>query len=174
MLLVLLQVAEEEVDTSAQTVVLSAMLPETPVTLISYAPVVVVDVVFAVSVDVCAVVSLNVSEDEERAHVAGLVAFVGALVIEQVSVTVPVNELPGVTVMVEVPLASGITVMLPLFVRVKLVLLLLPGASQKSPQPTRSGTAASSNRAHFPILIAAPLRLFRDIPSSETRLQGIA
>jgi hypothetical protein len=31
--LVLLHVAEEEVDTSAQRVVLAAMLPETPVTL---------------------------------------------------------------------------------------------------------------------------------------------
>jgi hypothetical protein len=34
-LLALLHVAEEEVDTSAQTVVFSETLPETPVTLIS-------------------------------------------------------------------------------------------------------------------------------------------
>jgi hypothetical protein len=126
--------------------------------------VVVVEVVLAVSVVVCAVVLLNVSESEERLHVAGLVALEGALVIEQVSVTVPVNELPGVTVMVEAPLAPGVTFMLPLFVRVKLVLLSLPGACQKSPQPTRSGAAASSNRAHFPILIAAPLRMFSSFP----------
>jgi hypothetical protein len=133
-----------------------------------------VDVVLAVSVAVSAVVLLIVTEVGERAHVAGLVALDGVLVIEQVSVTVPVNELPGVTVMVDVPLASGATLMLPLFVMVKLELLLPPGASQKSPQPARSGAAASNNHAHFPILIAAPLRIFRAFSSSETRLQSIA
>jgi hypothetical protein len=136
--------------------------------------VVVVDVVLAVSVDVSAVVVLIATEVGERAHVAGLVALEGVLVIEHDSVTVPVNELPGVTVMVDVPLALGLTFMLPLFVTVKLVLLLLPGACQKSPQPARSGAAASSNHAHFPILIAAPLCIFQAFPCFETRLQGIA
>ena len=49
-------------------------------------------------------VLLKVSEDEERAQVAGLVALEGEDVMAQLSFTVPVNELPGVTVMVEVPL----------------------------------------------------------------------
>jgi hypothetical protein len=120
-----------------------------------------VDVVLAVSVVDSVAVLLIVTEVGERAHVAGLVALVGALVIEQDSVTVPVNELPGVTVIVELPVAPGLTLMLPLFVRVKLVLLVPPGASQKSPQPARSGAAASNTRAHFPIFIAAPSHMFR-------------
>jgi hypothetical protein len=113
--------------------------------------------VVAVSVDVCAVELLNVSESEERLHVVALVALVGVLVIEQLSVTVPVNELDGVTVMVEVsPLvAPGATVMLPLLVRAKLV-FVLSGSCQKSPQPARSGAAASNNHAYCPIFIAAP------------------
>lgn len=118
------------------------------------------DFVLAVSVVVCVVELLNVSESDEREHVAGLVALEGVLVIEQDSVTVPVYELPGVTVMVELPLAPGVTVMLPLFVRLKLSLLELFGACQKFPQPAKSG-AASINHAHFPILIAAPLRVFQ-------------
>jgi hypothetical protein len=86
-----------------------------------------VDVVLAVSVVVCAAVLLNVIEVCERLHVAGLVAPEGA-VTAQVSVTVPVNELPGVTVMVAVlPLVEpGLTVMLPLLASEKLVLLLVP------------------------------------------------
>jgi hypothetical protein len=127
-----------------------------------------VDVVLAVSVVVCVDVLLNVSEDEERLHVAGLVALEGVLVIEQDSVTVPVYELPGVTVMVDVPLALGLTLMLPLFVRLKLSLLELPGACQKSPQPAKSG-AASNNHAHFPIFIAAPSRVFQAILPSVAR-----
>src|ERR1035437_6536267 len=47
------------------------------------------------------------------------------------------------------------------------------GACQKSPQPARKparrGTAASNNRVHLPILIAAP-----STPSSGTRSQGTA
>jgi hypothetical protein len=84
----------------------------------------------------------------------------GALVTAHVSETVPVNELPGVTVMVEVPLlpALVVSVMVALLVSVKLLALLVFGASQKSPQPARNGAAASNNRAHFPIFIAAPLR----------------
>ncbi len=80
---------------------------------------VVVDEVVAVSVEVCAVALLKVSEVGERLHVVGLVAPDGQLVTAQVSVTVPVNELPGVTVMVECcrSLHRGLTVMLPLLVR---------------------------------------------------------
>jgi hypothetical protein len=115
-------------------------------------------VAVAVSVDVCAVELLKVSEDEEKPHIgyAELVTPEGALVTAQVSVTVPVNELPGVTVMVEVPLpaAPELTVMLPLLVSVKLVLLLF-GACQKSPQPARS-VAAANNPIQRPIFIAAP------------------
>jgi hypothetical protein len=101
---------------------------------------------------------LKVSEVEERLHIgyAELVAPEGALVTAQVSVTVPVNELVGVTVMVEVPLlaAPELTVMLPLLESVKLVLLLL-GACQKFPQPARS-VAAANNPIQRPIFIAAP------------------
>ena len=144
------------VPTATQTLVVSVMLPEAPLTVTWYAPEVVVDEVVAVSVEVCAVVLLKVSEVEERLHVVGLVAPVGA-VTEQLSVTVPVNELPGVTVIVAVlsEVAPALTVMLPLLVRVKLVLLLPFGACQKSPHPA-SSRAAANNPAQRPIFIAAP------------------
>ena len=110
----------------------------------------------AVSVEFCAVALLKDSELEERLHVAALEAPVGAVTV-QLSVTVPVNELPGVTVMVVLPVALWPMVMLVgLLERLKPVLLLLFGASQKSPQPARSGAAASNNRAHFQIFITAP------------------
>ena len=108
----------------------------------------------AVSVDVCADELEIVTEVGNRLHVAGLVAPVGALVVEHVSDTVPVNELPGVTVTVDVPLAPGLTAMLPLLERVKLLPL---GASQKPLHPAISGVTHSSIHANFPILIAAPL-----------------
>jgi hypothetical protein len=123
--------------------------------------------VSAVSVEVCAVVPLMVTEVGLRLHVGRLAAPEGEVVTAQVSVTAPVNEFAGVTVMVEVVLAPGTTAMAPLLVRVKLVLPPPPGACQKSPHPARNpadkqtatGAAASANRrAHLPILIAAPLR----------------
>jgi hypothetical protein len=47
--------------------------------------------------------------------------------------------------------------MLPLLLRVKLELPLLPeGACQKSPQPAKSGVAANRIRAQFPIFMTAP------------------
>jgi hypothetical protein len=117
--------------------------------------------VVAVSVEVTAVVSLIVSEDEERLHVVGSAALEGVVVTAQVSATVPVNESVGVTVMVEVfpVVAPGLTVMLPLFVSVKLP----PVFSQKSLQPLRSGAAISNNTAHFPIFIAAPSTPFFEV-----------
>jgi hypothetical protein len=54
--------------------------------------------------EVCAVALLKVIEVEERPHVVGLELLEGAVVIAQESVTVPVNELAGVTVIVDVPL----------------------------------------------------------------------
>ena len=141
------------VPTATQTVVVSVVLPETPLTVIWYAPAVVEDVVVAVSEEVCAVALLKVSDVGERLHVVGLVAFVGE-VTEQLSVTVPVNELAGVTVMVELPDEPWATVMLPLLESEKLE-LLPPGGSQKSPQPANS-IAAVNNPAQRPILIAAP------------------
>jgi hypothetical protein len=124
-----------------------------------------VDSVVAVSVEVSADVLLIVTEDEERLHVVGLVALEGVVVTEHVSATVPVNESVGVTVMVELfpVVAPGLTVMLPLLVRVKLLLEF----SQKSPQPLMSGAATSNNFANFPIFIAAPSMLF----SGACRLQ---
>jgi hypothetical protein len=117
--------------------------------------------VVAVSVEVSAVVLLIVTEDEERSHVVGLVAPEGDVVTAQDSATVPVNESVGVTEMVEVPVAPGFTVMLPLLVSVKLLLVL----SQKSLQPLRSGAVTSNNTAHFPIFIVTPRPLE---PFSET------
>jgi hypothetical protein len=116
--------------------------------------VVVVAVVVAVSVDVCAPVLLIATDVGERLHVVGLVAFESVVVTAQVSETVPVNEFDGVTVIVAVLYEPGLTAMLPLLVRAKLVLLL--GASQKPAQPVRSGTAANSSFAHVPIFIPAP------------------
>jgi hypothetical protein len=155
-LAVLVQLLDED-ETSAHTVVLLARLPETPVTLMPYAPRVVPVWVVAVSVEVCAEVLLKVSELEERLHVVGSAALEGVVVTAQLRVTVPVKELPGVTVMVEVPVEPGLTLMLPLLESVKLLLLVLPGACQKSPQPATSGAAASNNHDHFPIFIATPL-----------------
>jgi hypothetical protein len=117
--------------------------------------------VVTVSAEVTAVVLLIETEVGERLHVVELTTAVGAATA-QVSVTVPVNELPGVTVMVEVPVALWPTVMLlGLLERVKLV-LPPPGACQKSPQPTRkpasTGAVASNNkRSHLPIFISTPL-----------------
>jgi hypothetical protein len=149
----------EDVVTSTQTVVVSEVLPEAPVTLISYAPVVVVDVVAAVSVEVCADELLKVSDVGERLQVVGLIAPEGDVVMAQESETVPVNVLDGVTVMVEVlpEVAPGLTEMLPLLLRLKSVLPLPPpGACQKSPHPARSGAAANNSLAHVPIFISAP------------------
>lgn len=70
----------------------------------------------AVNVEVCAVVLVIETEVGERLQVVGSVAPEGELVTEQLSETVPVNELEGVMVMVEVfpEVAPGATVMLPL------------------------------------------------------------
>jgi hypothetical protein len=137
--------------------------------------VVVEDEVVAVSVELCAdVLLLKDSEVEERPHVAALEAPVGA-VTAQDSVTVPVNELAGVTVMVAVlpVVAPGVTVMLPLLVRLKLPPPPL-GACQKSPQPARS-VAAANNPAQRPIFISAPyMSRLPAAPSFRTRSQGIA
>jgi hypothetical protein len=82
--------------------------------------VVVEAVVEAVSVAVCAAVLLMVTEVGDMLHVAAFVALVGVLVTAQVSATVPVNEVAGVTVMVDVlpVVAPGASVMLPLLVSV--------------------------------------------------------
>jgi hypothetical protein len=118
--------------------------------------------VVAVSVAVIADVLLMSTEVGERLQVAGLAAPVGPLTV-QLRSTVPVNELDGVTVMVEVlpEVAPGLTVMLPLLVKVKLVLLPL-GACQKSPQPARNGRTARKTPAHLALVILArpiPARL---------------
>jgi hypothetical protein len=131
----------------------------------------------------CAVALLKVSEDDEKVQVGSvaLVAPVAALVTGQLSVTVPVNELPGVTVSVtvlEVP--PWATVMLVgLAERLKPVVLLVLGACQKSPQlvskQAKIGAAPSNNHPRFPIFIAAPssaaIRLRHPF---QARLQGIA
>jgi len=125
--------------------------------------VVVVEEVAAVSVEVAAAVPLTETDAGLRLQDGGLVALVGELVTAQERVTVPVNELDGVTVMVVVPVAApGLTVMLPLFDKEKLVVVLLLGACQKSPHPARMlprgiATRSDASLAHFPSFIAAPL-----------------
>jgi hypothetical protein len=175
---VLLQVAEEEVDTSAHTVVEPATLPDTPVTVTVKAPRVVVAAVVTVSVDVSADVPVIETDVGERLH-PGAVGFERELVTAQVSPTVPVNEFDGVTVIVEVPLALGATVRLAgEGERVKLVLLPPPGACQKSPQPVRKhariGVAVSKIRAQLPIFITAPFAPFSRLAIFNNRSQGIA
>lgn len=162
-------VAELQVPevTSTQTEVVSLETPlEEPVTVNWYPPAVVLAVVVAVIVAVCASVLLLVksSDEDERLQLAGLVAFEGDEVSAQASVTVPVNELDGVTVMVAVlpEVAPGVTVMGPLLVSEKEPVPLPPvGACQKSPHPARSGATASRNLAQLPIFIAAPCFLAR-------------
>lgn len=152
--------------TSAHRFVVSETLPDVPVTVKSYAPAVVEDVVDTVNVEVCAVVLLNVIEVVDRPHVAALVALEGVLVTEHASVTVPVNELPGVTVIVEVLLdvAPGATLIFPLLVSLKLVLL---GASQKPLHPERKGATISASQTQLPIFIAVPLNL-RSVARTES------
>jgi len=84
------------------------------------------------------------TEVGERLHVVGLVAPLGEFVIEHVRDTVPVKELEGVTVMVEVlPLvAPGVTLMLPLFDSVKSLLPL--GASQNPEQPAMNAVTSGA------------------------------
>jgi hypothetical protein len=117
--------------------------------------------VVAVSVAVIADVLLRSTEVGERLHVAGLVAPVGSLTV-QLRSTVPVNELAGVTVMVEVlpDVAPGLTVrLLGLLVREKFVVVLPLGACQKSPHPAINGRTARKSPAHFARLILARLML---------------
>jgi hypothetical protein len=112
-----------------------------------------VDVVVAVNVVVSAVEPLIVTVVGERLQVTGLEALDGDVVTAQVSATAPENELDGVTVIVEVPVAPAVlTLMAPLFERVKSE----PIGSQKPLQPTSSNGAASANPVHFFNLIAAP------------------
>jgi hypothetical protein len=122
-----------------------------------------VEVVVAVSVDVCAVVSVIETEVGERLHAGSLTGLETLVVTAQVSVTEPVNEFAGVTVMVAVfpVVAPAVMPSAPLLLREKLVLpVVLGGACQKLPhpvtKPTRSGAANSNTFAHFPEFIPAP------------------
>jgi hypothetical protein len=98
----------------------------------------------------------------ERLH-PGLVGLERELVTAQASVTVPVKEFDGVTVIVEVlpVVAPGATERLAgEGEREKLVFVPQDGHCQKSPHPVRkqakTGAAANNNRVQLPILIAAP------------------
>jgi hypothetical protein len=109
-----------------------------------------VDVVVAVSVAVCAVELLMLTDVGERLHVTGLEAFDGDVVTAQVKATVPVKELDGVTVIVEVlpEVAPGLlTLMAPLLERVKSEVELI--GSQNPLQPARSRGAASASFIHL-------------------------
>jgi hypothetical protein len=134
-----------------------------------------VDVVVAVSVAVSAEVPLMETDVGERLHVGVLTGFETLVVTAQVSVTVPVNEFDGVTVMSEVLLlvAPAVTVMLPPLERAKSVLPVgaaqkflhperKPTARQLIPRtqtlekPIRSGAAKLRSRASGPKIITAP------------------
>jgi len=153
----------------------------------------VVDVVVAVSVDVSAVVPLMETEVGERLQVGVLVGFEMLVVTAQVSVTVPLNEFEGVTVISDVlPLvAPAVTVMLPPLEREKSV--LPAGASQKPlhperepsarilipktqtmEKPIRSGAAKLRSRASSPRFITAPLILVITRFTLYSRFKGIA
>jgi hypothetical protein len=114
-----------------------------------------VDVVLAVSVAVCAPELLIVTEVGERLHVTGLEALDGDVVTAHVSATVPVNELDGVTVIVEVlpDVAPALTLMVPLLVRVKSE---EPTGFQKPLQPISSRGINNANFTHVFDPIAAP------------------
>jgi hypothetical protein len=124
--------------------------------------VVVEEVVVAVRVEVSAVELLSETEVGDKLQVVGLVGLDGSLVMEQARVTVPVKELPGVTVMVAVLplLAPGAMERLPLLDMEKLVALVPLGFCQKSPQParktTRRGSAMTTLRVHPRSFITAP------------------
>jgi hypothetical protein len=112
----------------------------------------------AVSVEVSEVEAVvKSSEEDEKSLQVGspeLVAPDGLVVTAQLRVTVPVNELPAVTVIVLVLVEAAATAMLPLFASEKLVLSLF-GDCQKSPQPAKS-TPTAIKPAQLLILIPAP------------------
>jgi hypothetical protein len=138
----------------------------------------VVDVEAADRVDVSVVVPLMETELGERPQVTGLTGLETLVVTAQVSVTVPVNEFEGVTVMSDVLLlvAPAVTVMLPPLVRAK---SLLPAGASQNPlqperkptarqliprtltmeKPIRSGAAKLRSRASSPKIITAPLKM---------------
>jgi hypothetical protein len=117
----------------------------------------VLDEAVTVSVELDVEVPLIETEAGLRLH-PGLVGFEREEVTAHVSETVPVNEFDGVTLMVELPVVEpAAMVMFPLLLRLKSVLVPLPGACQKSPQPVKTGAAASNNPAQDPIFITAPL-----------------
>jgi hypothetical protein len=93
---------------------------------------VVAAVVVTLSVEICAVAPLT--EAGESAQVAGSPAATGAMA--QVSATGPINPSAGVTLIVEIlpVVAPEITVMLPLFVRLKLGVI---GLGRVSIRPVR-------------------------------------
>jgi hypothetical protein len=116
----------------------------------------------AVKVEAAADVPVIDTEVGERLHEGNReVETLDGPVTAQVSVTVPVKELPGVTVINEV---SWLALMLPPLLSVKLVLQSVHGGgAQKSPHPVTipaiSGEAASKIRPNIPIFIAAPQTL---------------
>jgi len=138
------------------------MLPDTPLIVMSYVPRGVLLVVDTVKVEVCGVALLNaVSEEKLHPGSLELVAPAGTVPNAQLSVTLPVNELPGVTAIAEVPLEPWTTErVVGEAVMEKPVVLEVLGACQKSPHPVRkqakTGAAANNNRVQLPILIAAP------------------
>jgi hypothetical protein len=87
--------------------VVAVRLPEVPVTVSVYAPVVVVLLVLMVSEAVAALVPVTLAEAAEQVGLLAVEAPVGAEVTAQPSATVPVNPFAGVAVIVEVPVAPG-------------------------------------------------------------------
>src|ERR1035437_9181334 len=111
----------------------------------------------AVSVEDCADVLVIDTEVGDRPHEGYTeLETPDGPVTAQVSVTVPVKELPGVTVIIDV---NWLAEMLPPLPRVKLELVVVLGACQKSPQHVRKpdpSAAANINPVQLPVFIAAP------------------
>jgi hypothetical protein len=121
--------------------------------------------VLAVSAEVWAVELLIVTDTGERLHVTGLEAPVGEVVTAQVSATVPLNELDGVTVIVEVlpDVEPGLlTLIAPLLDREKSLELTW---FQKPLQPDRNRGANNINLIHARISTSPPLQNRVSLPA---------
>ena len=112
------------------------------------------DVVLAVSVAVCAVELVTETDVGERLQVTGLVASEGDVVTAQVRSTVPLNELAGVTVIVDVlpEVAPGLTEIAPLLEREKLE----PAGFQKPLQPVKRIGSISTHPARTRLVAIIP------------------
>ena len=102
--------------TVTETLVPSVMLPDVPLTLTVYVPAAVPETVVTVSVAVTAPTPA-IAGGAEMEQVGG--SFNALDATEQVRFTVPMKELLGVTVMVEVPVIPGVAIAMGLLFNAK-------------------------------------------------------